>query len=455
VTAGVSGCLQRNQDSPAATSRLDREQPSLVTVVPSTRFQTLEGFGAAVAWYQDRLVGNTPEGLYELLFPELGLDMLRFRNRYRRSKPKDDELRHELEILTRATRALGRAPKLMLTSWSPPAVLKANGKEDCQSNADCTLTREGGRFVYDKFAAYWRDSLVHYASLGIVPDYVSIQNEPSFLPPSWEGCKFTPSETREYPGYDRALEKVAEQLKTLSSAPKLLGPEAFGIHWNGVQNYLEPLDLALLHGISHHLYEKGNDPVWDWRSPGPDSFADEMRAVRALTNKPLFQTEFHTDEDGGVEGGFETLWLIHHSLVEEQVVAFLYWDLIWVDDKGLVSLNGRSYRARDQYYSVKHYARFTDPGYVRVEARSESGEIRVSAFLAPQGERLTAVLLNTGKVPRRVRIDPGDFQMASADAYRTIYRPGNSDAWKRISASTSALEVSLPPRSAATVVLAR
>jgi hypothetical protein len=68
--------------------------------------------------------------------------------------------------------------------------LKANGKEDCAGDRDCTLAKENGRFVYEKFADFWRDSLVHYAQLGIVPDWVSIENEPSFIPLSWEGCKF-------------------------------------------------------------------------------------------------------------------------------------------------------------------------------------------------------------------------------------------------------------------------
>ena len=94
--------------------------------------------------------------------------------------------------MRRATQALGHAPKIMLSSWSPPAPLKADHREDCNNNLDCTLARENGQFVYDQFAAYWIDSLRHYATLGIVPDYITLENELSFIPPSWEGCKFDP-----------------------------------------------------------------------------------------------------------------------------------------------------------------------------------------------------------------------------------------------------------------------
>ena len=179
----------------------------------------------------------------------------------------------------------------------------------------------------------------HYATLGILPDYITLENELSFIPPSWEGCKFDPTESAQYPGFDRALAVVHARLAGMAHRPRLLAPEVLGIHWGLLQKYLDRMDLNLVDGVAHHLYERGPDNIWDWRNPGPDSFVDEMRAAAAATNKPLYQTEFQTDEDKGIDGGFETAWLIHHSLVEEGVVAFLYWDLIWTGRGGLVSIN--------------------------------------------------------------------------------------------------------------------
>lgn len=457
VALAMTACIKRE---PGARGADDADAgpavPATVRLEPKTRFQTLEGFGASVGWHLDRITGETPEGLYELLFPELGLDILRFRNRYGRSKRDDAYLQHEVEILARATKALGRAPRLLMSSWSPPASLKATRKEDCTGNSDCTLAREGGSFVYEKFAQYWYDSLVHYDSLGIRPEWVSIQNEPSFSPPSWEGCQFAPSETSEHPGYDRALKVTVEKLRTLPNPPKILGPEVLGIHWNRPQNFMATLDPALLDGMAHHLYERGNDTMWDWRSPGPDSFIDEMQAVRALTDKPIFMTEFNTDEDRGTDGGFETAWLVHNSLVEESVVAWLYWDLIWTGRKGLVGMSGKKPLVRDHYYALKHYARYTDPGDVRVEATSSTRDVRATAFLSPESDRLTVVLLNTGKKARSVSLDRGGFRAPGATVFRTRFRPPRpAEAWKEVPVAEGALEVSLPPRSVATVVLGR
>jgi glucuronoarabinoxylan endo-1,4-beta-xylanase len=424
-----------------------------VVLEVSQRFQTLEGFGAAVAWFQDRIAGAVPDGLYDFLFPELGLDIIRFRNRFERTDKTDEKLQQEVTIFERGTQALGRRPKLLLSGWSPPARLKASGAEKCHGNGDCTLKKQGGKYMYAEFADWWRRSLEHYRGLGLAPDWVSIQNEPDFVPPDWEGCKFAPRESDEFPGYGAALAAVHGELQKLDSPPPLLGPETLGIHYDKVQSYLAGLDVALLSGVAHHIYERGNDNVWDWREPGPDSFLDEMAALKAATNAPTFQTEFQTDDDRGTDGGFETAWLIHHSLVTQGAVAFLYWDLIWDNGRGLVSMKGLTPSPRDQYYSLRHFARFTDPGYVRVGAGAEGEGLLASAYLAPDGGQLSLVLLNTSQRAMDVSLDAGTFAEARSEAFVTSYRPGASRRWA--SAELGGAGLRLPARAVATVVYHR
>ncbi len=462
----LAGACIRRPVPVAGPGAVTQTASGSVTIFPSERHQTLEGFGASLAWHQDKLVPNSPPGIYQTLFPDLGLDILRLRNRYQRMiKPEDGNIAQDVEILQKATQALGHRPKVMLSAWSPPAALKANGKEDCTGDTDCTLAKENGRFVYEKFADFWRDSLVHYESLGIVPDWVSIENEPSFIPPSWEGCKFEASETNDYPGYDKALAAVHAKLVSLPHPPKMLGPEVLGIHNGLLQKFVKAMNVDLVAGIAHHLYEKGSDNIWDWKEPGPDSFLAPMQAAAQVTDKPLFQTEFQTDEDHGYLGGFETAWLIHNSLVEEGVVAFLYWDLIWRDGGGLVSMERQGPRLRDQYFSLRHYARYTDPGDVRVGTRSDKPEVRASAFLSPTGDRLTAIVLNTGKLAAEVRVDSGGFAVAGSAVYRTVYlsvpgaavgstkSPPTSETWTSLGELPASHAVLLPARSIATVVL--
>lgn len=424
-----------------------------VAVALDSRFQTLEGFGAAVASYQDRIVGETPKGVYDLLFPDLGLDIIRFRNRDNRKDQSDNHPEQEAEILKRANQALGRPLKVMMSSWSPPAALKASQVEKCHNNNDCTLAKENGQFVYQKYADFWFTSLKHYAALGVVPDYVSIQKEPDFIPPDWEGCKFEPSETALYPGYDKALAAGHAALQKLKPPPKMLGPEVLGIHYNKVQNYLRSMNQDLIFGVAHHLYERGNDAVWDWRDPGPDSFLDEMLGVAEATRKPLYQTEFQTDEDKGIDGGFETAWLVHHTMAAERAMAFIYWDLVWEGAHALVSMQGKNPKPRDQYLSMRHFARFTDPGYIRVGAKSDAKEVLSSAYMSPDERRVTVVMLNTAKRTMNVRVDAASHGATKFTAYRTVYRPGHSKRWELLNGINAESALEMPARSVVTLVL--
>jgi hypothetical protein len=109
---------------------------------------------------------------------------------------------------------------------------------------------------------------------------------------------------------------------------------------------------------------------------------------------------------------------------------------------------------REHYYAMKHYARFTDPGWVRIGASADAAPIHASAFVSPAGDQITAVVLNTGKAPAEVRLDPGGFAAATTAVYRTTFRPpASDDAWTSLGPLAPGASVSLPSRSIATIML--
>jgi glucuronoarabinoxylan endo-1,4-beta-xylanase len=445
LATGCVGLSSSPDNDPAPDAGIDAIPVALDL---AKRYQTLDGFGASVAWYGETLTSHPDkEAIYPKLFGDLGLDIIRFRNRYQRSH-EPAGLDAEIELLDRANQSLGHPPKVLLTSWSPPAALKASGQERCSGDSTCTLINSGG-FPYVAFAQFWYDSLAYYAASGIVPDFVSIQNEPDFTPTNWEGCRFDPTEGT-YPGYAEALGAVHAKLAgAMSSPPVLIGPETQGIHYNRIESYLGVMDHSLFQAGAHHLYER---QVWQI----PDDYQTPMNTLRgAQPGLPLFQTEFETTNDNFTGGGFETAWVIHNSLVVEGASAFLYWGLVW-PHSGLVSLESDgTYVLRDQYYSMRHYARFTDPGDVRIDATSGTPDIRASAFIAKDQSRVTVVMLNVGAADRTVRLDPGGYTAQSTQVVRTVYRPPTpgSNQWVDLGALGSDRLVALPSRSVATVVL--
>lgn len=423
---------------------------SLVTIDTSVIHQTLEGFGAAIAWYQQSLANHEQKDeLYPILFEDLGLDILRLRNRYERTEVGDAEsgITAELEIVEAATESLGHPPRVLLSSWSPPGRLKASGVERCTDDAaTCTLAQEDGEFVYDAFGQYWLDSTRFYEDSGITIDYASIQNEPDYVPPDWEGCVFQPTEQSGYPGYDRALEAVAERFSELERAPRLLGPETARVHERRVESYLDWLDPSLLYGVAHHLYGG------DWENP--DTFLTPMHGVRdAAEGLPIFQTEYATGDDTAdplLYGGFEIAWLIANSLLEESAASFIYWELIW-PGRGLVALTEDGYTIRDQYHAMRHFSRYTDPGDVRVLADSTSAFLRTTAFTSGDG-RLTVVLLNVGSRLQNVTLDSDDALGLPSVAVRTVFAPGQTAAWEALPSIDDSLTFQVPVRGIVTVV---
>lgn len=434
-----------------------------LTVNAGKSHQTLIGFGAAVAWYTNYLTGfGADSPINDAAFRDLGLDIIRLRDHYGRQEANNpSSINDEVTVLARATKSLGHSPKILLSSWSPPASLKLSGKELCRdtdAEESCTLVKDANGFVYDQFANYFVESLDYYAASGIVPDYLSIQNEPNYTPNGWEGCRLEATESRVYPAYDKALSAVHTALSSVSDAPILIGPEPISLDNNVLDTYMSDVTRPLLGGIAHHMYSRNS-----WTAP--DSYQPEMKDALATANGvPLWQTEFDTQNGAGDTGGFETAWVIHNSLAVENISAFLYWGLIWPSNSaGLIwvtrdaNTKTMQFTLRDQYYAVRHFARYTDPGYVRVDATSSLSDVRVSAYVSPDSSQLTMVLLNVGSSDVNVQLDSmAGFSAPHTEAYRTLFRTGDagvSERWQQLDGFDVNQLFTLPSRSVVTVVM--
>ncbi len=466
----AAGCsMDRYSSNPSGVTVNNDAAPSdgiaHLSIDADTHYQTLEGFGAAVAWYAESLAAFPSDSpIFDLAFRDLGLDMLRFRNRYgRQDQGSSSDITAEVTILQRATQSLGHLPKILLSSWSPPASLKASGFENCTNNdpnnkTDCTLAKDSSNnFVYDQFADYFVAALNYYATSGIHPDYLSIQNELNYVPNGWEGCYFEPTETNDFPGYDEALSAVRGALASVGNTPKIIGPEAYSLSNGALGSFVTDTTRPMLDGVAHHLYSSNY-----WRTP--DSYLSQMMdANQTAAGLPLFETEFDTQNDGNVAGGFETAWVIHNALAVEGVSTFLYWGLVWGGKPGqtpsgsLLWLVGNQYTIRDQYYAMRHFARFTDPGYERVAAQSTSSDVRVSAYLAPDNSQLTVVMLNTGFNNAQVEIDAvNGFTQGTSELYRTTFVSGDggtSETWNPLGSLNPNQPLPMPSHSVVTLVL--
>ncbi|MEJ6951303.1 dockerin type I domain-containing protein [Natronospora cellulosivora (SeqCode)] len=417
------------------------------SVDQSVRHQNIEGFGASIAWYNNWLPPHpNKEDIYDLIFAELGINILRLNNWYSVYEGSEEFDPDTQEIVEAANESLGEPITIFMSSWSPPDYLKSNNDV-----AGGTLKRENGQFVYDQFANFWYDSLRAYEEVGIVPKYISIQNEPD-IATSYESCLFDPHEGTNA-SYARALDAVYNRLhSSMQNPPLIVGPEVLGIGYNNLQNYTNTMDLNQIDALGFHLYHGGDEN-------NPDTFNQELARISNEFDDFLkYQTEYYRGSP------FNTAWIMHNTLTVGNVNMYLFWDLIWgtYDDNALVVLEHsweeepweteEGYIVTDHYYAFKHFSAYIDENYTRIDASVESNDIKISAYICPDDSSITVVLLNTSYNSEIVALDLNDFNYRNSDVYRTY---GDDEKTAYIGSLGAGYSVEMPGRSIATVVINR
>ena len=377
------------------------------------RHQKIEGLGASTAFYTPNLVNHQKKNeLYNLLFRDLNLDILRIQNYYNINTQNFNET---VEIIKNGQAALGRNIKIMISSWSPPVYLKSNA-----NLIGGTLKKNNGKFVYDEFAEWWYESLIALKKEGINVEYLNIQNEPDYSAP-YISCVFAAAESSDLTqaGYDKAFEAVWQKLNAEmgTEMPKMLAPESSSLGHS--ERYIKNLDnLDHVYGYAHHLYN------CSFCGNFPDRFIPTMNRFNELVslfgNKPKFQTEFEVEPIKWT-GAMSTALLIHNSMTIEETAAYLYWDLFWNPDSGLVSINDPvSYTINPSYYTFKQYSAFINAGWQHVESSTDNTGLRISAYISPDNQKLTAVIINTsGDVDISLHLKLQNFSVSKGEIYRS------------------------------------
>jgi len=432
--------------------------PVEVTVDLETRHQDLVGFGASVAYGEAQITGHPLQAtLYPAIFSELGLDVLRFRNRYQHTG--DDDLKSAGDLVAAGSATLGRPLSAFLSTWSPPPSLKANQALVCSGNVQtCTLSKTpAGAFDYAGLADYWAGSLGAYAKVGLVPDYIGIQNNPNYIPSSaesLEACKFLPTEATvsvplglssvrvTYPGLAQAQAATLDALSALPNRPKLLAPETSD--FGSVADYLPSLDASKTDALAHQLY--GVNPA----AVDLDALA-AMGTLVSQYGRPVFVTEMQAD-------GFGTAVLIHYATVVEGASAYLQAALTGpvsgplTNTQALFGIDSAIFKRQDPFHAMRHFAEHTDPGWTRVEASAAGSGLLVSAWQSPSGQDLTMILINTRSLELSAKlVRPGDWSTSAVT--RSVFSGTERSA--ALGALSAEGVIRMPPESVVTVALSR
>jgi glucosylceramidase len=325
-------------------------------------------------------------------------------------------------------RRLNPQMKIMATPWSPPGWMKSSG------------AMIGGTLLpamYDAFANYFVKYIQAYAKVGIPIDYVSLQNEPLYVPADYPGMSMDgPTQlvvlrdhllpafaraniTARVLVYDHNWDRPDHPATVLSDPVVSASPLVAGTAWHG---YGGTPGVMLTTG--ERFPEKGQ---YQTEHSGGTWVSDQVRED--------FAEIIHVMRSGGR--------------------AFVKWGLALDQNRGphaggcgtctpLVTVNTSgaiSYPI--DFYTLGHFSRFIRPGAHRVYSSNATG-ILSAAFANPDGSK-ALVAFNDTKAPVTFQVRWGDKSFAySLPGYAGATfawnggesRPATTDATVTIRASS-------------------
>ena len=419
-----------------------------ITVDPAVTYQEMVGFGGALTWYSERILTSSKKNeITNLIFNDLGADIIRFKNCYypdnyptvTTTAAMSDDGAKGLWDATNQLHELAKTQnpnvKILLSSWGPPAGLKSNN-----SSRQGTLKKDGGVFMYDAYATYFENLL---NNLPFTPEYLSIQNEPSYINAGWTTCEWAATETASLPGYDVAFDKVYEKIQGRANRPILLGPES--PNTTSYPAFTEALKNK------PHIGMYGYHPYNINSGTSASQIKSALQSVGSFANKPNIMTEYSDNLSW-----FNTAVFINNTLEYANTSGYIYWKLAWAapasgtEDAGMISIasNG-NYTVTPFYYVMKHFAKNIDAGYKRVKSTSTNQNLNITGFINAAQNQLTLIVINTGTTSEDVKFEVASKTISSV----TVDRSKEGEFYRRIENTSAGNAVAIPAKTISTVVL--
>ncbi len=393
LTAIVFSC--GDEDEPE-TNPPPEPTTKKITIDPSITYQEMVGFGGALTWYSDRMISSANKNaIAQLLFEDLGTDIVRFQafyypNDYPDYKGTANMSYDNSAALFNTTNQIYNLKndydpdiKVLLSSWGPPRALKSNDNE-----REGTLKKDDDGFMYDEFAQYWEDIL---DNVPFNPDYISIQNEPTYSNPGWTTCVWSATENTNYPSYMTAFDAVHDKIKDRTYVPVMIGPES--------QDLLSPFtSFANLLKDKPHCGILGYHP-YNINSGTTSSQIDFLlNAVAGYNTKPNLMTEFSDNLNW-----FSTAMFINSTLTKANSSGYIYWKMVWATPTGtnpdvaMISINQNgNYTVTPYFHLMKHFSKDINAGHQRIEVTSENTSLSVSGFMNEAEDQVTLIVINSG-----------------------------------------------------------
>lgn len=377
-----------------------------VTVYPSARYQTFEGFGgafteaAAHAWQQ--LPPERKQAFLDCYFAESGLQYTQGRvhigscdfslgNYACQTGPEDHGFhtehddRYLIPMIQTAQSVAGRPIALLLSPWSPPGFMKTNGEMN-----------HGGS-LKPEYRARWAECMAKYAayyrSAGCDVRRMSIQNEPAAVQ-TWDSCIWSGEEEGAFAAeylspalkkagcgdvkilaWDHNKELLVQRAgETLSVPGAAQAVDGFAVHWY-TGDHFDALRIVKERWPDKEL----------WFSEGCVEYS-RFDGMTPLEKAEMYAHDILGNLNGGISGSIDWNLLLDAKGGPNHVGNFCEAPIMLTEDCSNFTL-------QSEYYYIGQFSRFIHPGAVRLGASAWTGKAEVTAFENRDGSR-AAILLN-------------------------------------------------------------
>ncbi|MFN0157555.1 MAG: T9SS type A sorting domain-containing protein [Bacteroidota bacterium] len=388
----------------------------IVTLDPTTRYQTILGLGGSLA-FSEQFLNTMPQSSFDhlvwRLFDDLHLNIIRVRMR-NEIEPVNDNTNPDSIAwsnvrplpdtaaikFVRAARQGGRDIEVLATPWSPPSWMKTNDSTVNGGHVRAGMEAELSEWIRI-FLLVWKDRY------GIPIQILSLQNEPSWVA-SYESCIYTPAEI------NRALRIVVPRLRIWGfDSLKIIGPDDASAEASltFADSLLIPTDIrSMLSGFAVHNYST--------QYTSPEAKISLLQTIRQRCSNAgvsVWHTEYSNLNNTSAGSLYEAhleAWHWFVALNDLGSSTYLHWQLAASKRSSAPSLgtalvqyntDNNTFTISKKYFFVKHFTHFIRAGMIRVDLSGFPAGIRGTAFLDVAQNRGVGVIQNSTSLPRSVR----------------------------------------------------
>ena len=401
-----------------------------ITVNTATKYQTVDGFGAAVSIWGSAWSTAETQTLVGLGANQLGLSIVRTG-----ISPVSSEWPTQVSALKTA-KSSGSGVKILATPWTAPAAWKTNNSRT-----------NGGELktdYYDDYANQLNSYVQYMRGQGVPIDVTSVQNEPDWAP-AYDSMNWTGDELRNF---------VRDQGAKVQNT-ELMVAEAVNLNYS----YTDPTlnDAGARNNIGYiggHLY--GTEDAGRLK---PYALADQYQ-------KPVWMTEWNFHQAAGDtstawgDAGNQAVWdetlddvmrTVDKSM-ESNWSAYIWWYgkrfYSFIGDGSAGTATGAPLK---RGYAFAQYAKYVRPGYQRIALTKDAKASPLEVTAYQGGGKITLVILNRSAGAVNGAVLQAPQNISKAEYYVTSQTA--SAAGQPTSVNGGQVTVNVPARSISTVVL--